>query len=103
MPESAQEIWQADQHYRLYYTPMTRIVVAADGEPSLLVVCEDLTETRTLSEILNRYKQVIKPSDWLAIADESGIGLRTIWREHKRWQPPPADRTSRTAERHRGA
>jgi hypothetical protein len=41
-----------------------------------------------LSEILNRYKQVLTPADWLSIADESGIGLRTIWREHKRWQSP---------------
>jgi hypothetical protein len=41
-----------------------------------------------LSEILNRYKQVLTPTDWLLIADESGVGLRTIWREHKRWQSP---------------
>ena len=41
-----------------------------------------------LSEILNRYKQVLTPADWLAIAEESGVGLRTIWREHKRWQSP---------------
>ena len=63
----------------------------------------DPDATWALSEILNRYKQVIKPSDWLAIADESGIGLRTIWREHKRWQSLTADRASLTAERHWGA
>ena len=33
--------------------------------------------TWALSEILNRYNRSIQPSDWLAIADESGIGLRT--------------------------
>ena len=63
----------------------------------------DPDATWALSEILNRYKQVIKPSDWLTIADESGIGLRTIWREHKRWQSPPAYRGPSAADRHREA
>ena len=63
----------------------------------------DPDATWALSEILNRYKPVIQPSDWLAIADESGIGLRTIWREHKRWQSPPAYRGPSAADRHREA
>jgi hypothetical protein len=63
----------------------------------------DPDATWALSEILNRYKPVIQPSDWLAIANESGIGLRTIWREHKRWQSLPADCVPGAAERHREA
>jgi hypothetical protein len=55
-----------------------------------------------LSEILNRYKQVLTPADWLSIADESGVGLRTIWREHKRWQSPSCC-ASRKTDCHREA
>ena len=62
----------------------------------------DPDATWALSEILNRYKQVLTPADWLSIADESGIGLRTIWREHKRWQSPSC-RASRKTDCHRGA
>lgn len=63
----------------------------------------DPDQAWALSEILNRYKQVIAPADWLAIADESGIGLRTIWREHKRWQSPPACHAPNLADQHREA
>ena len=49
--------WEARIAHRdgstLWVRTTARIVVAEDGEPSLLIVCEDLTETRTLSEILN--------------------------------------------------
>ena len=49
--------WEARKMHQdgstLWVRTTARIVVAADGEPSLLIVCEDLTETRTLSEILN--------------------------------------------------
>ena len=49
--------WEARKAHQdgstLWVRSTARIVVAADGEPSLLIVCEDLTETRTLSEILN--------------------------------------------------
>ena len=62
----------------------------------------DPDATWALSEMLNRYKQVLTPTDWLAIADESGIGLRTIWREHKRWQSPSRCPSGKT-DCHRGA
>ena len=62
----------------------------------------DPDATWALSEILNRYKQVLTPADWLAIADESGIGLRTIWREHKRWQSSSCC-PSRKTDCHKGA
>ena len=49
--------WEARKMHQdgstLWVRTTARIVVAPDGEPSLLIVCEDLTETRTLSEILN--------------------------------------------------
>jgi diguanylate cyclase (GGDEF)-like protein/PAS domain S-box-containing protein len=49
--------WEARKAHQdgstLWVRSTARIVVAEDGEPSLLIVCEDLTETRTLSEILN--------------------------------------------------
>ena len=49
--------WEARKAHRdgstLWVRTTARIVVGGDGEASLLIVCEDLTETRTLSEILN--------------------------------------------------
>ncbi len=49
--------WEARKRHQdgstLWVRTTARVVVADDGEPSLLIVCEDLTETRTLSEILN--------------------------------------------------
>jgi diguanylate cyclase (GGDEF)-like protein/PAS domain S-box-containing protein len=49
--------WEARKTHQdgstLWVRATARIVVGEDGEPALLVVCEDLTETRTLSEILN--------------------------------------------------
>ncbi len=49
--------WEARKAHQdgstLWVRTTARSVVAADGEVSLLIVCEDLTETRTLSEILN--------------------------------------------------
>ena len=56
-----------------------------------------------LSEILNRYKPVLAPDVWLAIADESGVGLRTIWREYKRWQSASGLCASANADCHREA
>jgi hypothetical protein len=55
-----------------------------------------------LSEVLHRYPPVLSATDWLAIADESGVPLRTLWREHKRWQSPPA-RPAGAVDRQRGA
>ena len=49
--------WEARKRHQdgstLWVRTTARIVIGEDGEPSLLIVCEDLTETRTLSEILN--------------------------------------------------
>lgn len=47
--------WEARKTHQdgstLWVRTTARIVVAADGEPSLLVVCEDLTETRKIDGI----------------------------------------------------
>jgi hypothetical protein len=56
-----------------------------------------------LSEILHRYPPVPAPKDWLAIADESGVALRTIWREHRRWQTPTSGTAADAAGQRRGA
>lgn len=48
----------------------------------------DPDATWALSELLHRYPPVLSPTDWLAIADESGLALRTLWREQRRWQTP---------------
>ena len=49
--------WEARKRHKdgssVWVRSTARVVVGADGEPSLLIVCEDITETRTLSEILN--------------------------------------------------
>ena len=56
-----------------------------------------------LSEILHRYPPVPAAKDWLAIADESGVALRTIWREHRRWQTPTSGTAAGAADQRRGA
>ena len=56
-----------------------------------------------LSEVLHRYPPVPAPKDWLAIADESGVALRTIWREHRRWQTATSGTAAGAADQRRGA
>lgn len=46
----------------------------------------DPDTVHTLSEILTRYQRTPTPADWLVVAEESGLGLRAIWREYRRWR-----------------
>ena len=40
----------------------------------------------SLSEILNRYKEPLSPTDWLAIVADSGLPLRAAWRKYSHWK-----------------
>lgn len=62
------------------------------GRPSELK--ED--EAWTLSEVLSGYTGMLSPSDWLAVAKDTGLSLRVIWPAFKRWQiaPTPYSKSS---------
>lgn len=41
-----------------------------------------------LSAILDRFDMPLSPADWLEVADETGLSLRDMWREYRRWHMP---------------
>ena len=41
-----------------------------------------------LSAVLDRFDSPLSPADWVVAADESGLTLRTLWREYRRWHAP---------------
>lgn len=68
------------------YTRLRRLhgMQTGVGRPAEL----NLNGILVLSDILIRYGEHPTPADWLAIAEESQLSMRTIWREFKRWRGP---------------